>query len=437
MDFRTVADRIAQDIATGRLGAGTRLPTQRQFARQHGLAVSTASRVYAELVRRGLVVGEVGRGTFVRAAPAVAESALAEPGGARVDLELNFPILPHHIDVIADSMRASLRPDVLASALRSVGAAGTPAAREAAVGLLSRGGWAPRAEDVVFAGNGRQAIAGAVAALVAPGERLGVEEVTYAVVKGIAARLGVVLVPLATDSEGVTPAALRSAGPLSAVYLQPALHNPLGISMSATRRQEVADVLLDKDIPLIEDAIYGFLHDDPPLWSLVSHGVLVDSLSKRIAPGLSVGFAVTTPSLRTRVTNAIRSGGWAPQHVAVAAMIGWATDGTADRLLVDKRADARARQALVAEHLAGFDVQADPRAYHLWWRLPDSWRADTFVATAARAGIAITPGTSFAVPPTQAPRAVRLAIGSPPLPALAAALAHLADLAANPDPGLD
>ncbi|MBM7771672.1 DNA-binding transcriptional MocR family regulator [Actinokineospora baliensis] len=437
MDFRTVADRIAQDIASGRLGAGTRLPTQRQFARQHRIAVSTASRVYAELVRRGLVVGEVGRGTFVRAAPAVAESALAEPGGARVDLELNFPVLPEHIGVIADSMRAVLRQDVLASALRSVGVAGTPAAREAAAGLLARGGWSPRPADVIFAGNGRQAIAGAVAALVAPGERLGVEHVTYAVVKGIAARLGVVLVPLATDEWGVTPDAVRSAGPLGAVYLQPALHNPLGVSMSATRRTEIAEVLRAKGIPLIEDAIYGFLHDDPPLWSLVEHGVLVDSLSKRIAPGLSVGFAVVTPSLRTHVINTIRSGGWAPQHLALAAMTGWSADGTAARLLADKRADARTRQALAAQHLAGFDIQSDPRAYHLWWRLPDPWRADTFVAAAARAGIAITPGASFAVPPTQAPQAVRLALASPPLPALAAALTHLADLAATQEPGLD
>ncbi|GLW92911.1 PLP-dependent aminotransferase family protein [Actinokineospora globicatena] len=437
MDFRTVADRIARDITSGKLGAGTRLPTQRRFARDHGIAVSTASRVYAELVRRGLVIGEVGRGTYVRAAPSVAESTLAEPSGAPVDLELNFPVLPEHTAVIAESLRAVLRPDVFAEALRAVGVAGTPVARAAAASLLARGGWSPRPEDILFAGNGRQAIAGAIAALVAPGERLGVEDMTYAVVKGIAARLGVVLVPLETDDEGVTPSALSAAGSLSAVYLQPTLHNPLGISMGSDRRLAIADLLRFKDIPLIEDAIYSFLHDDPPLWPLVPRAVLVDSLSKRIAPGLSLGFAVTSPPLRPAVLSAIRSGSWSPQHVAMTAMTTWTTDGTATRLRADKRADAQARQALLSHHLAGFAIQSDPRSYHAWWHLPPHWRPDTFIATAARAGISLTPAASFAVPPTTPPQAIRLALASPPLPTLSAALSHLATLAQTPEPPTD
>ncbi|MBZ9641122.1 GntR family transcriptional regulator, partial [Streptomyces sp. PSKA30] len=68
-DYVRLADRIADDIAAGRLRPGQRLPPQRAFARRRGIAPSTAGRVYGELVRRGLVVGEVGRGTFVRAAP--------------------------------------------------------------------------------------------------------------------------------------------------------------------------------------------------------------------------------------------------------------------------------------------------------------------------------------------------------------------------------
>ncbi|MGH3460567.1 MAG: GntR family transcriptional regulator, partial [Kribbellaceae bacterium] len=69
-DYRLIADRLAADVAAGRLRPGDRLPPQRRFARENGIASSTASRVYGELVRRGLAVGEVGRGTFVRAADA-------------------------------------------------------------------------------------------------------------------------------------------------------------------------------------------------------------------------------------------------------------------------------------------------------------------------------------------------------------------------------
>ncbi|MGH3392366.1 MAG: GntR family transcriptional regulator, partial [Actinomadura sp.] len=129
-DYRLIADALAADIAAGRLGPGERLAPQREFARRHGIASSTAARVYGELVRRGLVVGEVGRGTFVRAAAPPPEPALAEPGGARVDLEIIFPLPAEQPALLAQSLTRLTRPDALAEALRPVAAAGTPAARK-------------------------------------------------------------------------------------------------------------------------------------------------------------------------------------------------------------------------------------------------------------------------------------------------------------------
>src|ERR1700735_4846482 len=64
-EYLKLADTIAGEIADGTLKPGDRLPPQRSFAYERKIAVSTASRVYTELLRRGLVVGEVGRGTFI------------------------------------------------------------------------------------------------------------------------------------------------------------------------------------------------------------------------------------------------------------------------------------------------------------------------------------------------------------------------------------
>ena len=64
-EYLKLADAIAAEIADGTLKPGDRLPPQRNFAYERKIAVSTAGRVYAELLRRGLVVGEVGRGTFI------------------------------------------------------------------------------------------------------------------------------------------------------------------------------------------------------------------------------------------------------------------------------------------------------------------------------------------------------------------------------------
>lgn len=434
-DFRQAADAVAAQIAAGRLRPGDRLPTQRAFARRYGIAESTASRVYAELTRRGLVVGEVGRGTFVRAARPAPDPALTEPGGARVDLELNYPVAAGQHELMAAGLARSVRPDVLAAALRPSGAAGTPDARAAVAALLAGPDWAPDPRGVLFAGNGRQAIAASLSALLRPGGRLGVEALTYPVVKAIATRLGLTPVPLECDGEGLLPDALLAAhrsAPLGGLYVQPTLHNPLGTTMSARRRTELAAALRESGLHAVEDAIWAFLRTDAPA-PLAAYApervVLVDSLSKRLAPGLTVGFAATPRALTAKVAAALRSCGWSGTGYALAAATGWLTDGTAEAVAAGKREDAAARQRIAAQALEGFAVRSGPGAYFCWWELPQAWRADTFVAAAARRGIAVTPAASFVVGPHRAPAAVRLGLASPPPVVLRRALESLAELA--------
>ncbi|MEY9844653.1 PLP-dependent aminotransferase family protein [Streptacidiphilus sp. MAP5-3] len=452
-DYRLIADEFAAAIADGRLRAGDRLPPQRTFARRRGIAASTAGRVYAELVRRGLVVGEVGRGTYVRAAPAVpgAGLPLGEPSRARVDLELNYPVVPEQSALLAEGLTPLLRADALDAALRPTRAAGTAAARESFAALLGAGagaglgtggsdgrstgaGWRPDPESLLFAGGGRQAISAVLSALVAPGQRLGVEAQTYPLVKAIAQRLGIVLVPLAMDEHGVLPEALAAAhrsSPLRAVYLQPRVQNPLGVTMPDERRACLAGELDRLDLYAVEDGIWSFLQPDvPPLAALAPERVvLVDSLSKRLAPGLSTGFAVVPDALRPSVATALRSGGWMPSGFALDAAVRWIGDGTLARIAELKRADATARQLLARERLVGQTLRAHPCSYFCWWELPAPWRAETFVAAAAREGIGITPAAAYVAGNRAAPAAVRIGLASPPPPVLTQALDTLLRIA--------
>ncbi|MDH6451527.1 MULTISPECIES: PLP-dependent aminotransferase family protein [unclassified Streptomyces] len=436
-DYRRIADRIAADIATGRLRPGERLPPQRKFARRHGIAASTAERAYGELVRRGLVVGEVGRGTFVKATTPVRPGrGLIEDAGTPVNLELNYPSAEGQSELLGDALAPLLRPDVLAEALRPAAATGTPAAREAAAALLTTPGWCPDPSRILFTGNARQSVAAALASLVRPGGRVGVEELTYPVVKEIAARLGITLVPLATDEDGPRPesvAAAHRTAPLSALYVQPTLHNPTSVTMSPGRRHQLASVVADLGVPVVEDRIWSFLAeaDDPFAAHAPDLTHVVDGLSKRVAPGLTVGFLVVPRERVDTVADAVRSGGWSAGRFALEAGARWTADGTVARLVEAKRADAAHRQRVLAECLDGFAVRSDPRAYYAWWQLPLPWRADTFTAAAAALGIAVTPGPSFAVDPSRTPDAVRLGLASAAVPDLERALRTLAGLAAS------
>ncbi|NUU23742.1 MAG: aminotransferase class I/II-fold pyridoxal phosphate-dependent enzyme, partial [Streptomycetaceae bacterium] len=249
-----------------------------------------------------------------------------------------------------------------------------------------------------------------------------VEALTYPVVKEIAARLGITLVPLATDDEGPLPqsvAAAHRTAPLSALYLQPTLHNPTSVTTSPQRRHALAHTVRVLGLPVIEDRIWSFLTDDDPFAVLAPDLVhVVDGLSKRVAPGLTVGFAVVPEDRVGAVAAAVRSGGWSAGRFALEAAVRWITDGTVQRLVAAKRADAEHRQRLLAEELRGFAVRSDPHAYFAWWELPAPWRADTFTAAAAAHGIAVTPGPTFAVDPHRTPDAVRLGLASVPGPDL-------------------
>ncbi|MCJ2092096.1 PLP-dependent aminotransferase family protein [Methylobacterium sp. J-072] len=435
-DYRHVADAVATEIAAGTLRPGDRLPPQRDFAYARGIAVSTASRVYAELGRRGLVTGEVGRGTFVRSEPGRAVNLQPEPPPAALDLQRTHSRLPEQEVVLAETLAALARGGAEIG-FSQYGPDGTPRARAVAAGFLAQDGYAPKPADILFTGNGRQALAAALAALAAPGERIGCEPLTYPVVRGIASRLGITLVPLAMDSEGVRPDAIlqaHRATPLSGLYLQPTLQNPLGVTMGPARRADLARVLERTGLTAIEDAVYGFLADTQPIASLApDRTILIDSLSKRVMPALTIGMIAGPPHLTDRLAASVRQGAWTALGLSLAAGLHWMSGGSAATLAEAKRRDAASRQALAREILAGLTVVGDPRAYHLWLELPETWRAEAFAAASLRRGIALLPAPAFAVNPGHAPNAVRLALATPSREDLSEALRSLRRLAVSED----
>jgi DNA-binding transcriptional MocR family regulator len=242
----------------------------------------------------------------------------------------------------------------------------------------------------------------------------------------------VTLVPLAMDENGVRPDAIqkahREAG-LSAIYIQPAIQNPLGMTMGPARRADIVRVVEKLDLTVIEDIVYGFLDDVPPLAVLApDRCVVFDSLSKKVAPGLSLGLVAAPARWREPVMAAIRWGGWTAPGYAFAAAQQLMRDGTVSELVRLKRIDAQKRQKIVATHLEGFQVQANSKAYHLWLTLPAHWRSQTFAAAAAQRDIALTPSTTFAISPGHAPNAIRLALAAPSIEQLDLGLRTLAGM---------
>ncbi|MEM7500429.1 MAG: PLP-dependent aminotransferase family protein [Pseudomonadota bacterium] len=435
--YARIADRIARRIASGELPLGARLPPQRRFAFEEGIAVSTASRVYEELRRRGLVVGEVGRGTFVASRFAPLDPALQEPKADGLDLEIVFRLGSEARAQISASTSRFTRSGLPADAVAPPSAQGHPSVRRSLAALLSTRSTAVDPESLLLAGSGKEAILAALSAIAPRGGRIAVETLTYPFIVSAARLLGIELVPLAVDDEGVVPDALERAAVkgLSGVYLQPTLQSPLVLTMSQNRRRAIAEIITRNELVGVEDRVYSFLRNATPLASYApNHIVQVDSLSKRMMPGLSVGILAVPPRLLADVALSLRAGGWLAPSLGVALAGHWIDEGVVETVQEAKRQEAAAMYAVVKETWRGLEFRAAKDALHGWLMLPRGWRADDFVAASAELGIAVAPGRAFAVTPGSAPAGVRIAFSTPDLGTWRFALEELCGVAQRSPP---
>ncbi|TNB95894.1 PLP-dependent aminotransferase family protein [Pseudomonas jessenii] len=427
--YKTLVDTYAADIRTGRLAPGTRLPTHRQLATQEGLALVTASRVYAELEAMGLVSGETGRGTFVR------ETSLSPGQGidqkdvavGMIDLNFNYPSLPGQTQLLRTALRQLALSGDLEALLRYQPHAGRAHERASVARHLLSRGVSVDAEQVLLVNGAQQGLAVTLMALLKPGDVIAADALTYSGFKVLAEALHLEVVAIPVNEQGPDLAALEKlcrSRSVRAVYSMPTLHNPLGWVMPIEQREELAAIARRHDLTLIEDAAYAFLVEDPPrpLIDLApGRTVYVSGLSKNIATGLRVGFIAAPAAHVPALERVIRATTWNTPGLMTAIVCGWLDDGTVIELEAQKRHDAQARQALAAELLKGLPCVAHPNSYFLWLPLPEDVRADQIVVELMQKQISVTTAEPFAVS-AHVPHAIRLALGSVEMDVLRQAL---------------
>ncbi|GAB1438415.1 hypothetical protein MASR2M36_11620 [Providencia sp.] len=104
--YQKYVDQIAEQIFSGELKPGSRLMTHRAFAKQEGISLVTASRVYRELIEKGLVSGETGRGSFVRDIRLLPSLSIEQDVVPEMlDLNFSYPIAKEQTRLLRDSLR--------------------------------------------------------------------------------------------------------------------------------------------------------------------------------------------------------------------------------------------------------------------------------------------------------------------------------------------
>ena len=415
--YLLIPELLAEDVSSGRLSPGDRLPPLRELAQGLELNYTTVARGLAEAQKRGQIDARPGRGSFVRsAAPAVPLR-----GGSAAEMTMNLPPEPDDPALLARMAEGCQQmyadPRLLLAHLRYQDFGGSPADRDAGARWLA-GVMGPTHPERLLVGPGIHGVlSGLLSLLARPGDTVCVESVSYPGIKALATQLGVKLHALPVDREGPCPQhfeeACKHVRP-KALYCNPTMLNPTTVTMSRERREALADIALRYAIPIIEDDAYGALPTKAPVTlaelapELTYH---VTGFAKCLGAGLRVAY-VHAPTVQAtqRLAGALRALTVmaAPPMVSLATQ--WINDGTASAVVQAIRKETNARQALLLKHLSDWEVWSQPDCFHAWLRLPESLSPNEAAAFWRSRGVAAVASTAFATN-TAPPRAVRLCLG--------------------------
>lgn len=441
--FLALAASITSEIERGRFRPGDPLPGTRALARSLKLNRNTVDAAYHELTMQGWLTAEPSRGTFVahdlpdfgpaqtrpgtvsKAAPATATAR--RPMLRLSDGAPDARLLP--AAEFARAFRNALAGPSFLTACAHGDPRGSSMLREAlAAHLKEERGLTAAPDDILVARGSQMALFLAASAVLSSGEAIAVETPGYPLAWAAFRAAGARVVGVPVDGGGLDVDALqrlavREKG-LKAVYLTPHHQYPTTVTLGAARRLRLLDLARRFGLAIIEDDYdHEYRFDGRPVLPMAARAaaghriVYVGSLSKLLAPGIRVGYAVAERGLLQRMADrreAIDRQGDLPLENAIANLI---LDGTLRRHGRKARRVYQARR----DHLAGLlnERFGDVASFALpagglaiWLQLNGAVSAETWAARAEGLGLAILPGIRFALDAARPPEAFRLGFAS-------------------------
>jgi DNA-binding transcriptional MocR family regulator len=429
--YEQVADRIRAAIDSGTLRPGDRLPSIRRLSQQHDVSISTVLEAYAQLEAAGVLEARAQSGHYVRSrrtppeiratrppqesAPVSVSSLVrsiytaATGGGAQVDFGAvysPFAMMPTQRlgRLVAAEARAAEHGGV-----ETDPPAGYAALRQQIARRSLDWGCTLSPEDLVITYGTSEAINLCLMAVAQRGDTVAIESPAFFGILQMLEAHGLRALEIPNDPrDGMRLDALEAGlrrHRLAAVLAVTNFSNPSGACMPDANKEKLVGLLARKEIPLIEDDIFGDLHHGPgrPLTakSFDRRGLvlLCGSFSKTLAQGFRVGWVAPGRFLdRVQMLKFSQTGPTTtlPQRAIARFLEG----GGYDRHLrtLQRRLSESMRRAIAAigEHFPRGTRTSQPRGgMMLWVELPRKVSAVELHRRALAEGIVIAPGPIF------------------------------------------
>ncbi|MCX5304188.1 PLP-dependent aminotransferase family protein [Streptomyces sp. NBC_00160] len=352
-----LTEALREAARSGRLAAGTRLPSSRTLAADLGIARNTVAEAYAELVAEGWLTARQGSGTRVaeRARPRRAAAAAA-PVRRPARKGPAYSLIPGSPDLGGfpraawlSAARRALTDAPNEAFGYAVDPRGRVELRQALAGYLARarGVYADPGRIVLCAGflHGLTLLAGVLRARRV--REVAVEGYGLDFHRDLLVRAGLRTRPLNVDAEGARTGELTAAA--GAVLLTPAHQFPTGVALTPERRAAAVDWARTTGGLILEDDYDGeFRYDRQPVGALQGldpdRVVYLGTASKSLAPGLRMGWMVVPPALLEEVLAAKGPTEWASGALDQLTLAEFIASGAYDRHVRGMRLRYRRRR---------------------------------------------------------------------------------------------
>lgn len=420
--YKRLADAVEKAIAAGVIEAGCKLPPHRLLADSLGVTIGTISRAYGELERVGLVVARVGDGTYVRQRGMERPQDkgfrnVSDEPPACLDMSRNQPIPGQETALMSQTLQALAGdPRRLQQLTGYTAEGGLPRHRAAGAEWLRHGDFVPHTDQVLCVNGGQHGLLCALMGLLKAGDTVVTEHLSYPGLISVARQLGIKLIGVGMDDEGLLPSALEEVcrqHRVSALYCTPTIQNPTAAVMSVSRRQAIAAVCRQHNLLILEDDAHAVLDRHRPLplsYFAPQRSVLIGSLSKAVSAGLRVGYLHAPQALIGRISSAIRGTCWMANPLAMEVASLWIENGMAERLLDEQIGEICRRKALVAGALEGLSYKTHAHSPHFWLQVPELWRASQIAAELKENNYLVATAEAFAVGHAAVPQCIRVSV---------------------------
>ena len=418
--YRALARMLEEDIKSGALKAGTKLPPQRELADFLDVNLSTVSKAYKLCMQKGLLSASVGNGTYV-SSDAAAESILlcGKEDSHLIEMGAIVPFVTGNLKVKQYTERLMKKPDALN--LFSYGAPeGTKRQREAGVIWLQKSGFYTDNAHILLAAGGQNAITAALGAFFENNDKIGTEPMTYPGVKSAAKLFGIQLLSVQSHNQEMTEEGIRYAlqnENVKGLYVIPDYQNPTAHTMSLETRKMIARLAAEENLLVIEDGINNLLEENPmpPIASFAPENVVyISSLSKTVSPGLRTAFIHVPDRLHEKLVEALYSMNIAISPLLATVSAALIEDGAADEIMAQRKRGIAERNMIVNEMLNGYVMPSGLTAPLRYIQLPEHFTGKSFEICARQAGVEVCGAERFAVGNKPAEKTVRISVTTPP-----------------------